>query len=92
MRLAPSGRLVAISITANGPTPLHADVWLNQVEIWFSKLERDVIARGIFTSVQDLARKLMRYVRAYSKSPSNGSTQMSAAESCHANELTETVN
>ena len=40
---------------------------LNQVEIWFAKIEREVIARGIFTSVQDLARKLMRYVRAYSK-------------------------
>jgi hypothetical protein len=31
-------------------------------------LEREVIARGIFTSVNDLARKLMRYIRAYSKS------------------------
>jgi transposase len=41
--------------------------WLNQVEIWFSRLERQVIARGIFTSVNDLARKLMRYIRAYSK-------------------------
>ena len=39
----------------------------NQVEIWFSRLEREVIARGIFTSVNDLARKLMRYIRAYSK-------------------------
>jgi hypothetical protein len=36
--------------------------WLNQVEIWFSKVERDVIARGIFTSVEDLARKLRRYI------------------------------
>jgi transposase len=41
--------------------------WLNQVEIWFARLEREVIARGIFTSVQDLSRKLMRYIRAYSK-------------------------
>ena len=41
--------------------------WLNQVEIWFSRIEREVIARGVFSSVQDLARKLMRYVRAYSK-------------------------
>jgi hypothetical protein len=38
------------------------------VEIWFSKIEREVIARGVFTSVHDLARKLMRYIRAYSKS------------------------
>ena len=41
--------------------------WLNQVEIWFARIERDVIARGVFTSVQDLSRKLMRYIRAYSK-------------------------
>jgi len=47
-------------------TPTYSS-WLNQVEIWFARLEREVIARGIFTSVQDLARKLMRYIRAYSK-------------------------
>ena len=32
----------------------------------FSKVARDVIARGIFTSVKDLARKLRRYINAYS--------------------------
>lgn len=47
-------------------TPTYSS-WLNQVEIWFSRIERDVIARGVFTSVGDLARKLIRYVRAYSK-------------------------
>ena len=35
-------------------TPTYSS-WLNQVEIWFSKVEREVIARGIFTSVKDLA-------------------------------------
>jgi transposase len=39
---------------------------LNQVEIWFPKVERDVIARGFHTSVKDLARKLHRYINAYS--------------------------
>lgn len=47
-------------------TPTYSS-WLNQVEIWFSKIERDVIARGVFTSVKDLARKLMRYIRNYNK-------------------------
>ena len=28
------------------------DLWLNQVGIWFSKVERDAIAREIFTSVR----------------------------------------
>ena len=46
-------------------TPTYAS-WLNQVEIWFAKIEREVIARGIFTSVPDLARKLRRYINAYS--------------------------
>jgi transposase len=48
-------------------TPTYSS-WLNQVEIWFSKVERDVIARGIFTSVADLRRKLLRYIRLYAKS------------------------
>jgi transposase len=47
-------------------TPTYSS-WLNQVELWFSKIERDVIARGIFTSVTDLRRKLMRYIRHYNK-------------------------
>ncbi len=47
-------------------TPTYSS-WLNQVEIWFSRIEREVIARGVFTSARDLSRKLMRYIRAYSK-------------------------
>jgi transposase len=49
-------------------TPTYSS-WLNQVEKWFAKIERDVIARGIFTSVKDLARKLMRYIRYYNQTP-----------------------
>jgi transposase len=48
-------------------TPTYSS-WLNQVEIWFARIEREVIARGVFTSVKDLARKLMRYIQAYSQS------------------------
>jgi transposase len=47
-------------------TPTYSS-WLNQVEIWFSKIERDVITRGVFTSVPDLARKLMRYIRHHNR-------------------------
>jgi len=43
--------------------------WLNQVELWFAKIQRNVIARGVFTSVLDLKRKLMRYIRHYNKAP-----------------------
>ena len=48
-------------------TPTYSS-WLNQIEIWFAKIQRDVIARGVFTSVADLARKLRKYIRAYGKS------------------------
>ena len=47
-------------------TPTYAS-WLNQVELWFSKIERDVIARGIFSSTRDLARKIRRYVDRYNR-------------------------
>lgn len=47
-------------------TPTYSS-WLNQVELWFAKIQRDVIARGVFTSVADLKRKLMRYIRHYNK-------------------------
>jgi transposase len=47
-------------------TPTYSS-WLNQVENWFSKVQRHVIARGIFESVTDLRRKLMRYIKAYNK-------------------------
>jgi transposase len=43
--------------------------WLNQVGLWFSKIERDVIARGVFTSLPDLKRKLMRHIRHYNQTP-----------------------
>jgi transposase len=45
-------------------TPTYSS-WLNQVELWFAKIERDVIARGVFTSKRDLARKIRRYIDRY---------------------------
>ena len=48
-------------------TPTYSS-WLNQVELWFAKVQRDVIDRGVFTSVADLARKLRKYITAYAKS------------------------
>src|ERR1700741_1356689 len=47
-------------------TPTYSS-WLNQVEIWFSKIQRHVIARGIFTSTTDLSKKLVRYIKQYNK-------------------------
>ncbi len=49
-------------------TPTYAS-WLNQVELWFAKIERDLLARGIFTSLPDLARKIRRYITRYNDHP-----------------------
>ena len=47
-------------------TPTYSS-WLNQVENWFAKIQRDVITRGIFTRTSDPQKKLMRYIRQYNK-------------------------
>jgi transposase len=49
-------------------TPTYAS-WMNQVELWFGKIERDLLARGIFKSIPDLARKIRRYITQYNKDP-----------------------
>jgi transposase len=60
-------------LAAQGNVHLHFiptySSWLNQVELWFGRIEREVIARRVFTSVADLKRKLMRYIRLYYKTP-----------------------
>jgi len=43
-------------------TPTYSS-WLNHVEIWFAKIQRQVIARGIFSSLDDLRRKILPYIR-----------------------------
>jgi transposase len=49
-------------------TPTYSS-WLNQVELWFAKIERDIIARGVFTSVSDLKRKTCAISGHYNKQP-----------------------
>jgi transposase len=48
-------------------TPTYSS-WLNHVGLWFANIGRDVIARGAFTSVTDLKRKLM-CARQYNMTP-----------------------
>ncbi|MCA1701393.1 MAG: IS630 family transposase [Actinobacteria bacterium] len=45
-------------------TPKHAS-WLNQVEIFFSILQRRVIKHGVFDSEQDLATQMLAFVEQY---------------------------
>jgi transposase len=65
-------RAVEASLAAHPRVTLHYtptySSWLNQVELWFAKIERDCIARGIFTSTADLRRQLMQYIRLHNKS------------------------
>ncbi len=49
-------------------TPTYSSC-LNQVENWFDRIQRDVITRGVFTSIKDLDKKLMRYIRQYNNDP-----------------------
>ena len=49
-------------------TPTYSS-WLNQVEIWFSKIERQLIRRGVFMSTTDLKHEIMRYIRRYNEGP-----------------------
>lgn len=45
-------------------TPTYSS-WLNQVEIWFSILTKDVVKGGIWQSSEQLAKQLMDYVKTY---------------------------
>jgi hypothetical protein len=53
-------KLVRAFLAAHPAVHLHftptCASWLNQVELWFSKIESDVISRGIFSSTRDLSR------------------------------------
>lgn len=64
-------KLVDAFLTTHGNVRLHFTPtyasWLNQVENWFAKIQRQVITRGVFRSLPDLRSKLLRYIRHYNK-------------------------
>lgn len=45
-------------------TPTYSS-WLNQIEIWFNILTKDVIKGGIWSSSQQLVSQLMEYIMTY---------------------------
>ena len=47
-------------------TPKHAS-WLNQVEIFFSILARQLLKHGAFTSEHDLAQQMLAYLETYNQ-------------------------
>jgi transposase len=47
-------------------TPTHAS-WLNQVELFFSILERRLLRRGEFGSVEELADRVIAFIKDYNR-------------------------
>jgi len=47
-------------------TPTHAS-WLNQVELWFSIMERRLIRHGEFDSTDNLADRIIEFINAYNR-------------------------
>ena len=70
-RSAHKTRLVAAFLQGHPNVRMHFpptySSWLNQVENWFAKTQRHVIARGVFSSPHELRVKLLRYIRNYNK-------------------------
>ena len=47
-------------------TPLHAS-WVNQIEIWFSILQRRVLRHGSFDSIADLREQVLGFIRFWNR-------------------------
>ena len=47
-------------------TPTHAS-WLNQIELWFSIFQRQLIKRGDFDNPADLNKKILNFIEEYNK-------------------------
>lgn len=47
-------------------TPTYSS-WLNQVEIWFNILTKDVLRGAVWTSKQQLIKQMMEYIKHYNK-------------------------
>jgi transposase InsO family protein len=41
--------------------------WLNQVEIWFNMMTRDVLKGGVWKSVEQLSSQLLEYIETYNQ-------------------------
>ena len=46
--------------------PIHCS-WMNQIEIWFGILNRKLIRRTSFTSVEELQIKIRAFVKQYNE-------------------------
>jgi transposase len=51
-------------------TPTYSS-WLNQIEIWFNILSKDVLKGGVWHSKQQLVEQLMEYIKTYNQTRVN---------------------
>ena len=47
-------------------TPTYSS-WLNQVEIWFNMLTKDVLKGGVWKSVEQLSSQMLEYIDTYNQ-------------------------
>ncbi|MCP4446957.1 MAG: hypothetical protein GY811_16645, partial [Myxococcales bacterium] len=47
-------------------TPIHAS-WMNQVEIWFSILERRILKRGDFACRDEQSERVMGFIKHWNR-------------------------
>lgn len=47
-------------------TPTYSS-WLNQVEIWFNMLTKDVLKGGVWKSTEQLSSQMLQYIETYNK-------------------------
>ncbi|MGL4621417.1 MAG: transposase [Chroococcidiopsis sp.] len=47
-------------------TPKHSS-WLNQIEIWFSILVRELLRRANFTSIADLKIRILEFIAYFNR-------------------------
>jgi transposase len=47
-------------------TPTYSS-WLNQIEIWFNILSKDVLKGGVWKSTQQLSAQMLQYIDTYNK-------------------------
>ncbi|MBL0127931.1 MAG: transposase [Flavobacteriales bacterium] len=47
-------------------TPTYSS-WLNQIEIWFNMLTKDVLKNGVWKSTKQLVDQIMEYIRTYNE-------------------------
>ncbi len=51
-------------------TPTYSS-WLNQIEIWFNILTKDVLKGAVWTSKKEMVRQIIKYIKTYNDERSN---------------------